>query len=419
VNTGGPRGRAGRAAILLVLAWTAAVTILRGIRRPNDFAEAHWLLDYRFGFIRRGLLGEIVRSVANLFGAPVTESLIAALAAIVFALLWLALGFAVLRILVRARWSFDVVLAALTFLSSPFVVMSAHFMGYLDHAILLLSCAAIALLLRGQVVAGVAIQSVAVLVHESAIVVGVPAWVLAFWQIARRGGQPALRQFWPVLLPLAAFVIVAAADRAQHQDDLRERLSRRLARAEFVGGDMHVFVPEWLSESFPEHYAVHSLHFAERMTSAPMYGLALPSIVAILTVAVGRFRPRAPAIVLAIGVVVAPLVLHLAAFDTARIWTFTIVGAFVALWVLAETQPPAERDSVAVSVIGAAAIVANVMVTSPLMDGLSERFLMSTRLLLYLPLLAATLYLLRRRMSGRRPPGPGPLPGSSPWAARP
>ena len=27
---------------------------------PNDFAEAHWLLDYRFGFVRRGLAGSIL-----------------------------------------------------------------------------------------------------------------------------------------------------------------------------------------------------------------------------------------------------------------------------------------------------------------------------------------------------------------------
>ena len=30
-------------------------TVLRTIRWPNDWSEAHWLLDYRFGFVKRGL----------------------------------------------------------------------------------------------------------------------------------------------------------------------------------------------------------------------------------------------------------------------------------------------------------------------------------------------------------------------------
>src|SRR5688500_10058539 len=43
----------------LSIAWSLLVTIARAIRRPNDFAEAHWLLDYQFGFVKRGLIGSL------------------------------------------------------------------------------------------------------------------------------------------------------------------------------------------------------------------------------------------------------------------------------------------------------------------------------------------------------------------------
>ena len=45
---------------LALVAWAMAVTMARAVRYPNDFAEAHWLLDYRFGFIRRGFAGTLL-----------------------------------------------------------------------------------------------------------------------------------------------------------------------------------------------------------------------------------------------------------------------------------------------------------------------------------------------------------------------
>mgnify|MGYP001074915577 CR=1 FL=1 len=52
-------GRLESGARLGLVAWAMAVTMARAVRCPNDFAEAHWLVDYRFGFIRRGLAGSL------------------------------------------------------------------------------------------------------------------------------------------------------------------------------------------------------------------------------------------------------------------------------------------------------------------------------------------------------------------------
>ena len=50
----------------------------------------------------------------------------------------------------RSRWSPAVVLAVLVFASSPFIVMSAHLIGYYDNMIVVLTIVSLALLLSGR-----------------------------------------------------------------------------------------------------------------------------------------------------------------------------------------------------------------------------------------------------------------------------
>src|SRR5436190_1595716 len=56
----------GRALLFILLVWSMVITVLRAVRLPNDFAEAHWLIDYRFGFIKRGLIGTIYALLADI-----------------------------------------------------------------------------------------------------------------------------------------------------------------------------------------------------------------------------------------------------------------------------------------------------------------------------------------------------------------
>src|SRR5262249_58668406 len=44
-------------AIVFALVWALVVTCLRSARLPNNLATEHWLIDYRFGFVKRGLIG--------------------------------------------------------------------------------------------------------------------------------------------------------------------------------------------------------------------------------------------------------------------------------------------------------------------------------------------------------------------------
>lgn len=64
--------RTRRFAIVFLTTYTLAITALRAIRRPTDFAEAFWLLDHLLGLVKRGLVGEIVTLVTTYLAVPVT-----------------------------------------------------------------------------------------------------------------------------------------------------------------------------------------------------------------------------------------------------------------------------------------------------------------------------------------------------------
>ncbi len=389
-----------RAAVVALLVWTLAVTLLRAIRLPNDFAEAHWLLDYRHGLLKRGLVGEVVWSVGRVFGVRPGETTIAVLSGLVFAAFVAALLVVSLRVIARSRWSPAAVLTSVAFFSSPFVVMSAHFFGYFDSLIVLLAIVSVALVLRGRVWSAASLQTIAVLVHESSVVVGLPVVCFA-WLLVRANGSRDARapSFWPLLLPIAGLVALIASERFWLAPDVEGSLAAHLSRFQFIGGDMNLLVPRWLLTGSVENLA-QLRRFGERLSSGHMHGLVLPATLAIVCYLVEAVRPRTTALGVALlAVCVAPLAMHAVAWDTARIWMFVIVASYLALWASVEASRPAERVSMSVGLIAIVAVSINVVTLSPLMDGLNERLSLSVRLLLYAPVLVACAF----RGTGLRP----------------
>lgn len=393
--TGLPRGPGARAAAAFVLAWTLVVTLLRAVRWPNDFAEAHWLLDYRIGLIKRGLAGELLSLATGLAGTRPDEPIIRAVSAAIFALLVAALGAVAWRVATRDRWSAASVATVAAFLSSSYVVMAAHLMGYLDHLVVLLTVAAVLLIMRGRAWWAGGLVAVAVLVHEQALVVGVPpvllAWLLASGVLRARGAArlPAL----PALLPLASFGALAASGARLSPDVFQDTFVRHLGASPFVGGDMHLFVPEWLAGSVIDSAGGQLHRFAERLTSRDILAFVLPSVAAMVAFAAGRFRVGRLGAAALVTAVAAPQLLHMAGWDTVRIWTFSIVAAFICAWIVAETCPSSGRGaSPGVIAISLTAVLVNVTTAVPLYDNLTERFDLGTRLWLYAPALAGCLW---------------------------
>jgi len=81
------------------------------------------------------------------------------------------------------------------------------------------------------------------------------------------------------------------------------------------------------------------------------------------------------------------------AWDTARIWTYSIVCAFLLLWIYVEMFRARIATSQFVVLLCIVALFLNVIEVTPLMDGLRDHFDVTTRLLLYSPVLATALCL--------------------------
>jgi hypothetical protein len=282
--------------------------------------------------------------------------------------------------------------AAAVFASSPFIVMAAHFMGYLDHLLVVAAFAAAWLARDGRLWTAAAIAAVGVLLHESFVLVGLPLVLLGASLRPAGVGRFRAAGLVPFALPVcAALALWASEVFVLDRVALRGQLEARLSAFPFVGGDMNLFVPEWLTTDTLATWERQRHAFWRHVSDPNLLRLMAPSA-AFLVLATGALAPagwRGRRALAAAAVVLAPLLLHAVAWDTARIWTYTIVTAFGCLWLSVATDgascSAARRWLLAAAV---PIVVANVVGRSPLMDGEIERFSLATRLLLYLPFFA-------------------------------
>ena len=391
----------------VLLSWTFAVTLARAIRRPNDFAKAHWLLDYRFGLIRRSLVGSVVSAGTALFHTRPGEALILLLSAVSLLLLIVSLVVVSVRLLQRSQWSPAATLTVLAFLSSPFVVMSAHLIGYLDQIVIVLTVAALGLLLHERPGAAGILQALAVLVHENALFIGVPVFALA-WLLAREQQSSNAQPLFPIrtLLPVAAALVVVVASQLVVPSDFTPRFTSHLKTFDFVSQQRASRIPVWLTNSSSENPAP-----AESLSPADpaVLGLVLPSLLLTLWFGAAHYPRRHLSVSFWWVAVVAliPQLIHVVAWDVQRIWTYSLATAFLALWVYAEYAPYRGPLSFAMMIFGVIAIATNVVGAMPLMDYREDRLRLATRLLLYSPVLITSLMLARAthaRAIGSRAP---------------
>ena len=282
--------------------------------------------------------------------------------------------------------------------------MSAHLMGYYDNVIIVLTVLSIVLLLKGRLWLAACLQAVSMFVHESSLLVGFPLFCFAWWLInrQRRKSSGAQLSLTPVLLPVVAFIVIAAAQSIFLPADFELLLAKRLSDFAFIEDGRGTLMPHWLTITFFQYYGLEGGRFIGRLFDISMWGLALPSMLAVLYFSVGAWNIRifsAESIAL-LGVCLIPQALHAVAVDTPRIWTYSIVCSFLALWISAEIFAARRAVSFVVRLLFLAAMAANIVGVTPLMDGQNDHFSLAGRLLLYAPVIGAALILM-----GREDPG--------------
>src|SRR3989304_5933482 len=385
--------------IVALMIYTLTVSAMRSFRPPSDYAQAFWLLDYRFGFVKRGLIGEIVTLVTGRLSIPITAELISGLAYSAFWIYCAAIIVLSIRIVRRSGWSAEAVLVSLVFLSSPFIVMSAHLVGYLDNVVIVLGIASVVFLLKGRPWLGAILQVLALLTHEFSILLVFPSFCLAWLLTSSRRQDPGvpLLPLTPVLLPIATFLLLAAGQEFFAGKDFAKLFTDHLSQFPFIQADRVTWVPLWVSTSFLDYFSLQSGEFLARISSGAMYGLVLPTALAILffTLSAHRILAVSAESLVLLGVSFAPQLMHLVAWDTPRIWTYTILCAFLALWVYSEISAR-QKSSSASRLLCLVALSVNAVVSTPLMDLQTDNYSPVTRLLLYSPVLISGLVLILR-----------------------
>jgi hypothetical protein len=395
-----------------VIVFTLLVTIGRSLRLPNEFAMTHWLFDYRFGFMKRALVGASVGVVTNLAGVPLSPTGIATLS---FGLLVAFFG-VLLMVLFRATRSSaptpEGVLVALVFVSSPFTVLSAHLVGYFDGLVYLLAALAIALVLSDRPGSSAFVSIVGLLVHENYLLIGLPLVALAATLVSAGNGRPSPRRRALVALlpPVLAFGLISLALAPGRGSDLQVRWVDHVKTVAFLGARAQETVV-WNTTPPAEFWGTQASQFLRRLTDPGIFGPGLPALLTVLAFAHGayRVRPASRVSFLMLAGVLSPLLLHLVAWDSVRIAAYPTGGALLALWILASTRGAVEVGN-GFRAFALVALMANIFVRVPLMDGEVDRLTNGPRLLLYGPALLiaarAALEGVRRGRPSDRSPGP-------------
>lgn len=369
-----------------VTVYTAAVTLLRTFRLPNDWAEAHWLTGYPLGVYKRGLIGSVVSALFPP-SSPQAAELFISVASVVLTLCALATA-----VYICTR---QPVAVGLAMVSSPLLVMWGHITGYFDFFLFLLTFGSLFAVKRQRYWVASLLLASGVLIHESILVVGFP--VVGFAVLYQNLFLPARKTVRQTVADLLTVFALPAGTAAV----LLFMVSRHNTHAGIMAflhayGFMHNSVgviADAHNTTFSEYYEKQSPVFGHRMFHT-LYISLYVSVAYFMVYLHTRLRKHKKVVWLMYPIVFVPLLLHLIAWDTARIWTYPLMEALLLFYVSDSLPKPRGYDRPAGLLFSGLIIIVHVFYAIPLMDDQTERFSDFEKFLLYLPPLAYLVYLI-------------------------
>lgn len=383
--------------IVFLYVYTLAFSVIKTIRLPNEWSEAHWLMDYRFGFIKRGLAGEI-------FGFFFEKSIlhIQILSAGILLLLYTALIIISVRNTLQ-KYSIRKVLFYLVFFLSQYVVLSAHLIGYLDHVIFLLTILAVYLIRNKKVFLASLLTVLAVVIHEISFFLMVPVCLFALlvYEIPGKTLVFSSELFKKaglfLLLPVVATLSVSFYQELYGKEN-DQLILHYLENTGFISRKVAVMISSAYTESFGTYLKEQSPFFIERMfLSKNTVKFGLP-ILFMIYLAIREFRKVNKYILMLLAAVsLFPLLLHAIAWDTFRIWAFPFMILFLGFWVLSNRFSDVEISDERLSWFEILIFVISVVLVgffqNTLFENEIERLSKLERVVLLIPVFLATGFL--------------------------
>jgi hypothetical protein len=377
-------------------------TITKAIRLPNDWAEAHWLIGYQFGFIKRGLPGEILRTLSYFYENKL--DLIILMSLTIFCLLSIFIIKSCVSIINQKHSGFTDYAVLYTFLASPFVVMSAHLMGYYDHLLYVIVFIAINLK-RSQylIVFTTLLLSVSILIHEISLLIVLPICIFNYIISTNYSNSKHLIRNITVIIaiPIITFSFIFYNNVFNSIDP--NTLVKHLSEYDFIRENRNTLVPESITTSFIHYLKTEYSYFFSRILNPNLsinVGVPLFLILFITYEMIslsGKAKKRLFACYL--FCVFTPLLLHFIAWDTERISTYALFIAFIGFYSLKKNNllnNYSSLSSKSICFLFIAACFINSTLKINLMDNVTERFQLLYRLLFFIFLLV-NIYFIKNK----------------------
>ncbi|KUJ55679.1 hypothetical protein [Chryseobacterium aquaticum] len=397
--------------LLLVFLYLYALifSVLKTARFPNEWAESHWLLDYRFGFIKRGLAGEI-------FGwfFRKNEWSIALLSAAILIFLYVLIFRIAVKETFRNENSFPRILFFLIFFLSQYVVFSAHLIGYFDHVVFLLTILVITLINRKKFFAASLVAVFSIFIHEISFFLMLPISFFAlivsecqnkkfsFGDIFSKSilSKLALLFVLPVITTISISFFQEINDE-NYFSIIFNYLKQTLMISDEVAGS----VSSAYTKSFTYYFEGQKGHFIQRLFISKCtiyYGIPIAFCLWMIFREFNLKKNIQLFIVLTTAAFV-PLLLHAIAYDTYRIWSFPFMVLFLSFWILSSKEITVKKEEVkrlsSVEIIFFIfSFLLIFLIPNELFDGETERFYLPVRLILMLPVFLI-LYFLKKPQS--------------------
>lgn len=390
---------------VIIYLYALVFSVLKTIRLPNNWSEAHWVMDYKFGFIKRGLAGELFS-----FFLEKTEQNMLFISVFILIILYASLLFIAYRETVRSKEGIETVLFYVIFFLSQYIIFTAHLIGYLDHLIFLLTILVIWLLKSRKVLLPSVLVSISILIHEISFFLMVPICCFALIiseidengfsikDILARGMVKKILIF--LILPLITTFGVSIYQEILGKTD-HSQIFNYLEHFQFMDRKAADSVASAYTVKFTEYFSEESPHFFQRIfVSKGSIFFGIP-ILFMMYLVYRRFKRINIYLLLLLAVIVLfPLCLHAIAWDTYRIWSFPFMILFLGFWILNSkitSRSDASEKMFLIEIIFAVISILFVsLVPNNLLDNEVERFSLLERLVILLPLLIIWFYYYKK-----------------------
>jgi len=393
----------GKVLLALLYFYALIFSVLKTIRFPNEWSEAHWLIDYRFGFIKRGLAGQIFG-----FFFQKNEFNILLVSAVILLILYGCIYFIALKQTNNISQNIYRVVFYLVFFLSQYVVLSAHIIGYLDHLVFLLTISIIYLIRKNLIFLSSILVCISLLIHEISFFLTIPISLFALIVAEMSNEKFSFKEVFNVKLLKKSFLFLVfpailmfllSYYQEFYGKDNYLNLFNYLNDSGFIKKDMADLVATSYTEKYTHYLETESKSFVIKMIYHKSFAFSLPILFLLFIVYKEYQKIGLPLFFLFMIAVLSPLFLHFVAWDTYRIWAFPYMTMFLGYWILnlkfKNNTNQSEQFPVLLMMISVGVMFFLAVTQPELFDFEVARFSLIERILMGIPIFAGFWYYIK------------------------